>query len=356
MAGQYWTIRQCTPHDDEAVHELVHVLYPEWTSDHIRSYWQWRYPSVGPFRAEVIAAEHDGRLIGIQPMAVFEYQWGDERCRGAMYTGVMTHPDHQRRGVFRSLIDAANAQASAGGSAFSMTLPNDASQPGFVRSGEWNYPGVIPLYVKVLDGAALLRPRVGRMVARALGWAPGLWFKPKSGDRGEELGVEQVDAAPEDLDAVFEAFAHDCGTLMIRRTAAYWNWRHASPRSSCRMLAVRDGGSLAGMVVTTSQPRMGMEVGMVVDLVARGGVGVLRRLLHEAEIDLRSRGLGIIACQASTPLMRTALEDEGYRYPGTRWVPKRFHFVYRPTGGGGLLRDPQAMSDWHLTFGDSDNV
>ena len=129
MAAPYWTNRLCTAADVESVLDLVRAVQGEGHAATDRAYWQWRYLNETEFRADILMAEYEGRPIGIQPMAVFEYQWNSDRVRGAMYTGVLTHPDHRRRGIFRSLVASANEHAAQRGAQFSMTLPNEASFP-----------------------------------------------------------------------------------------------------------------------------------------------------------------------------------------------------------------------------------
>jgi len=357
MARQYWTTRLARPEDTPAILDLVRTVYADRSSLN-RDYWEWRYLSETEFHADTVVAEHQGRPIGIQPVAIFDFQQGKVRLKGAMYTGALTHPAHRRHGVFRSVVTGANEHAAKRGAQFSMTMPNDESLPGFLRFGEWESPGLIPLYLKVADGPAMLRSRMGRVAAALTGRLPQLPFRGRC-DTGRSplLDCEQVPCAPDDLDDAFDAFARDAEALMLRRTAAYWNWRYAArPGAPYRMLVARRGGRMVGAAVTSVQRRMGLDVGVVLDLVARGGVPSLRCLLREAERTLVSRGVGLVACQATSSILRRALRDAGFLCPKPAWLPKRFHFVYRTTGVPGLRARPGELGDWHLTLGDSDNV
>jgi hypothetical protein len=171
------------------------------------------------------------------------------------------------------------------------------------------------------------------------------------------LDVETVDHPPDELDELAEPFARQCAALSIVRSTAYWNWRYCSkPASTYRTLLARRNGQAVGAVVTSSYRRFAVEVGMILDLVAVGGLLPIRELLRIAEQDCVSRGMGLIACQATSPLLQQALKDEGYRCPGAGLLLKRFHFVYFPTGVRGMPGNPNNVRDWHLTFGDSDNI
>jgi len=358
MPQPYWTNRAARPDETAAILRLVRTVHGDEYPELNEQYWQWRYLNDLGFHADILMADHDGQPIGIRPVAIFDYQWGQERLRGAMHTGTLTHPDHRRRGVFSSLIKSSNEHMTRSGTHFCISMPNNQSLPGLLKSGDWVFPGLIPLWMKVIDGAALLAPRLGRPLARLLGWLPALARRRRrASSELSPIECEPSASLPPEFDDVFDAFARDCGSLMIRRTAAYWNWRYgARPHAAYRTFMARQNGSLVGAVVTSKGRRAGMDVGMILDVVARGGIPVLRQLIHHAEADLRSRGLGLATCQATGATLQQALREEGYLCPNPSWLPKRFNFVFRTTGLPGMPRSPSNLSDWHLTFGDSDNT
>jgi len=358
MPQPYWTNRLCGPADITAAVALVRLVHGNEYPEINRTFYDWRYLSETEFHGDILMADFEGRPIGIQPVSILDFQWNEARLRGAVYTGVLTHPDHRRRGIFQSLVSAANEHAKQRGCQFSFTLPNERSLPGFLKTGEWHEPGLIPLYVKIIDGRAMLRPRVGCTAAHLVGWLPQPLFTRRCTlPTSRPLDIEPARTVPPEIDGVFDEFARECGGLMVRRTANYWNWRYAAkPNAAYHMFLARQGGCVVGAGVTSVEKRMGLEIGMVVDVVARGGMPVLCRLLRAAEEDLASRGLGLAACEATSPMLQAALRAEGYACPRPTWLPKKFHFVYRLTGVPGLPRRPGRVSDWHLTLGDSDTV
>ena len=358
MAEPYWINRLARLDETDAIMELVRAIHGDAHPELNRAYFEWRYRSGTGFRAEVVMAEFEGKPIAILPMSIFDFQWQDRFLTGVMITGLLTHPDHRRRGIFRLLTESVRQLTAERNGVFVMGMPNEASLPGYLKFGGWAYPGLIPMYARVIDGPAALRPKLGRIGASLVGWAPELLFRRRSALSGmAPVDAERVERVPGELDEVCDEFARECGTLMIRRTAAYWDWRYrAKPDSNYRTMIVREGGRLLGAVVTAIQPRAGMDVGMIIDMAARGGVSSMRQLLQAAEDNFRECGIGIITCQATTPLLHDALAQEGYRRLKDRWLPKKFHYVYRPTGVPGLIKEPSELSDWHLTFGDSDNT
>lgn len=358
VTAPYWTNRPARPDETAEILDLVHRVHGDDHPEINDAYIRWRYLNDTPFRADILLSEHQSRPIGIQPVALFDWQWGRRQLRGAMYTGVLTHPDHRRRGVFRSLIDSSNAHAASRGAQFCMTLPNDASLAGFLRFGDWQYPGLIPLFLKVINGRRLLQTKLGAALGGMFGWAPGVFFRRRR-DAGDDsrISIDCTERVPEELDALTDEFARAMDRLMIRRTAAYWNWRYASrPQSAYSTFIARRDGRVVGAVVTSEGRRAGIPVGLIVDLVCDANFSTLRRLICAAEDDLRQRGLGLSTCQATSPTLQDALRAEGYRAASPALIRKRFHFVYRLTAEAGLPREPGGIEDWHLTFGDSDNA
>ena len=256
------------------------------------------------------------------------------------------------------MVARSNEHLLTQGAQFSISMPNDLSVQGFLMWPDWHHVGHIPLHLKIADGSLMLKPKLGRVVAGLLGWGGRPLFRRRADLANDEsLEVQQASSMPDELDEVFDAFARDCGKLMIRRTAAYWNWRYMTrPDSAYRTLIARHSGRLTGAVVTSVRERGGLSIGMVVDLVTRRGIPGLRQLLQSAEKELLSRRIGVITCQATSPMLQTALRQEGYRHLQDRWVPKQFNFIYRISGVPGFSRQPRRLADWHLTFGDSDNV
>jgi hypothetical protein len=273
-----------------------------------------------------------------------------------MNMGLMTHPDHRRKGVFRSMVETGNRFTVDAGAQFSMSMPNDSSVSGYLKWDDWSYPGLIPLFVKVIDSKAALEPKLGLLAGLADLPLKTVFRRRRALDQ-HAIDIAPVTSVPEEIDEVANDFARDCDRLMIRRTAAYWNWRYGDkPDAEYSIGLGSRSGRVVGAVVTSSGQRMGMNVGMIIDLVARGGVPAIRALIRSAEEDLLSRSIGWATMQATSPLLQQALVEEGYRCPNPKILPKHFHLVFRKTGVAGLRESPDKLSHWNLTYGDSDNT
>jgi len=100
-------------------------------------------------------------------------RWNFEGRDGAPLRAVRavdtaTHPDHQRRGIFRALTSAAVEELTGDGLDFIFNTPNDNSRPGYLRMG-WRDVGRIPTRFSLRSPAAL--PRVARARTAASKWS-----------------------------------------------------------------------------------------------------------------------------------------------------------------------------------------
>jgi hypothetical protein len=124
------------------------------------------------------------------------------------------------------------------------------------------------------------------------------------------------------------------------------------------MLRLRDArGGTAGLVVTTLEQRGGLEVGYVVDWLARDA-NLIPDILVGALGQLKEAGAAIAASVVSSDAQVRALRSSGFcRVP--HWAPlKRFFTLFKPapTIATDLLERMSSIHSWHQTLGDWDNL
>jgi GNAT superfamily N-acetyltransferase len=141
--------------------------------------WAWKHV-LNPFGPSFVfvAVAGGGRIAGVRAMM----RWRLVTHDGDVLTCVRpvdtaTHPQYERRGIFRRLTMTALDTARAEGVHLVFNTPNDKSGPGYLRMG-WKEVGQI---------GVLVRPRFGRAVRPATSqppsiasWAPGAVTVPAS--------------------------------------------------------------------------------------------------------------------------------------------------------------------------------
>ena len=112
--------------------------------------WAWKHEQ-NPFGSSlVLVAEVGGRLAGVRALMRWDLELPDEtrlRCLRAVDTA--THPQFERRGIFRKLTIEAVEQARNDGFDLIFNTPNDRSGAGYLTMG-WRQVGAIGVMVRPL--------------------------------------------------------------------------------------------------------------------------------------------------------------------------------------------------------------
>lgn len=147
-------IRPAAPQDKSAIIGLMKKSLGEGLIPKSETLWNWKHEQ-NPFGASfVLVAEENGTLIGLRVFMQWQWQW-----RGTVYKAIRavdtaTHPDHQRKGIFKKLNQQQLEICKQQGIHFIFNTPNDQSRHGNLKMG-WVEQGRMPLKFKVLNPIAL---------------------------------------------------------------------------------------------------------------------------------------------------------------------------------------------------------
>ncbi len=172
-----------------------------------------------PFgRSIMLVAELDGRIAGFR--AFMRWQLASPagvtlECGRAVDTS--THPDFQRRGVFRALTEAGLEEAGREGIDLIFNTPNARSGAGYLTMG-WHEVGSI---------GVMLRPRLGALRSRNRQWS------------------SHEDAGP-DPASFASVLSRPSSGLRTPRTGSYLTWRFASHPTARYVTAEHADGAAIG--------------------------------------------------------------------------------------------------------------
>lgn len=343
------SIRPFAPADFEGMMTLVRTCYgrnaepPGW--------WRWRHFSFPEAPTTIFLAVDAGQIVGMRPMALFDYYYFGERLRGALFSAVMVHPHYRRQGIFTSLVRACVEEAWRQGAAFATTMPNASSRPGFIELG-WESPG---------ERRLLVRPFFGRGPAPSSpgDHRPGLSVERVLDQRDSAtLMIEAVERFGSDADLLIKRVGDAYQGLILDRTSTWLNWRYeTSEWASYTRFEVRDAeGVLRGLTVTAHERRYALHVGYLVDLLAEDEMP-RRALIRTSLEDLRRRGCSIAATVVSAPASIRELRREGFVPIPYRLSPKRFYTFYTPSPDSRRkLERLRTLDHWYQTLGDWDGL
>ena len=191
--------------------------------------WKHRQSPFGVSPAWV--AVEDGQVIGFRTFMRWEFEHRGEVVRAGRAVDTATDPDHQGRGIFKTLTLHAIAELRADGVAFVFNTPNDQSRPGYLKMG-WQVVGRLPVSFRPRTPASMFRVLRARVPAE-------LRSTPSQAGQAASTVLAQQGVA-----ALLDAAGGSAG-LRTRRSVDFLRWRYSQPDLHYRAVAagpsVQDG-------------------------------------------------------------------------------------------------------------------
>lgn len=291
----------------------------------------------------VSLAVDGGEVVGVAAMSFFRTALDGSVTRLAIPVNVATDPRYRGQGVFSTLEEENESAAAEAGSPLTVTFPNGASYPIFVRRLGWIDLPRLRLWARPLRASAVFR-YVLRRPGRSMG---GL--RPSDGAsrpvRG--LDVRPVERFGPDFDRLGAAAGSAYGNHFVR-DAEYFNWRYLDSPRDYRSYAAYRGDELAGVAIVGHTFKHGVSAGFLADLVvAPGDSAATRALLARSHDEVRGGADALVLLPPPGRAERRALAASGFAPTN-----KQLRFI------GKVLDDDAQLdgreSSWHFTLGDFD--
>jgi GNAT superfamily N-acetyltransferase len=283
-----------------------------------------------------------GEVVGVAAMSYFRTALDGTERRLAIPVNVATDPRYRGQGVFSTLeLDNESAAAEAG-SPLTVTFPNGASYPIFMRRLGWTDLPRLRLWARPLRAGAVVRYLLGRPGER------GGLRRPEPSPRVHRgLEVRTVERFGPEMDALGRVAGAAYGNHFVR-DAEYFNWRYLDSPRDYRCFGAFRGGALAGVAIVGHTFKHGVSAGFLADLVvAPGASGETRALLSRALAEVRGGADALVLLPPPSRVERRALVASGFAPTN-----KRLRFI------GKVLRDGARLDErgdaWHSTLGDFD--
>jgi GNAT superfamily N-acetyltransferase len=338
-------VRRLEPADEPEVLALLTTTMaggPTGSRSHEFFAWKHRDSPFGPCPGLVATA--DRAIVGVRLFLRWELRHGDRTLRAVRAVDTATHPDHQRRGIFKTLTLTLLEQLEQEGVDLVFNTPNADSRPGYLRMG-WQEVGRLPVLISPVRPLRFLRGARAASAANASGSASAVApvasaaadLESPLPDAGEVL--QRVD-----VQGLLDRRGTPAG-LHTPLTSDYLRWRYAeAPGLDYRAVVVHRGGELVGLGLGRLRRRAGLtELTLGDVLVPEGDVGAARRVLRAA----RRGGVDHVAVHAA---------------PGSEAARAALASGYFPTPGGGiqLVANPRPgcpeqvldLGAWALSLGD----
>ncbi|MFI9787551.1 GNAT family N-acetyltransferase [Kitasatospora sp. NPDC051984] len=303
-------------------------------------FFDWKHRA-NPFGSSpgLVAVAPDGRIVGVR--LFLRWSWLSARGRevaAVRPVDTATHPDFQKRGIFRRLTMELLEQV-AGEAELVFNTPNGNSLPGYLRMG-WRELGRVPVALRVARPLSFARGARAALARRPGPSGPPRCELPTAADwfafpdpRLPELLAERelADAAEP--------------RLRTARTARYLAWRYgAAPGLDYRVVTVERGGELVGLAFGRPRRRGPLAEFTLAELIVRPG--------DRAAAAGLLRAAAASGCDhAATHLAPGTEAAEAGLRAGCLTAPRTGMVLAARTPTGPLPAE-RALADWRFSLGD----
>jgi GNAT superfamily N-acetyltransferase len=317
--------------DTESVIGLLQLSLGNAAVERSAAFFRWKHES-NPFGRSfgIGAIEPGGRLVAVRLFLRWKFSFGGATVHAVRAVDTATHPEWQRRGLFRRLtLELVDRLRQQGVVELVFNTPNPKSRAGYLGMG-WRDVGRLPLS---------LRPswrRLARLPARARGEAAGLG------------SIEELLRVPS-LAGFLQRWHREAASAPPRlhtvRDDRYLAWRYGEvPGPRYRAAWSIDGDSGAVVIVRERRRRERAELSFS-ELLVAGGVQAERAASALVRTVSRSTGDYAVALGFPESSERRALGRAGF-WPVRAVAPR---LTWRPIGEG---FDAGRMASWRLSAGD----
>lgn len=217
-------IREASEKDIPQILQVLKASLGETSSKKTEDVWRFKHID-NPFgRSLVFVAEEEQELIGVRAFMRWQWQQRDVIYSAFRAVDTATHPNHQGKGIFKSLTLTALQEGKQRGDNFVFNTPNSQSKPGYLKMG-WEEVGKIKINAHPIN--------------------PFYWKKKLNNNGGQIHWSEDSDWGYLQL---FNIDQSKTGKLFTPKTQAYLKWRFIdNPLQQYRILSM-PGIFLAGYV------------------------------------------------------------------------------------------------------------
>lgn len=348
--------------------EMTREYYGDsWVSDSDFLKWQYEANPAGPAVIQLARDIETNQVAGQNVVIPMRFKTPDDPINGTLCLNILTREAYCGQGIFTGLAEPVYQDCVKQGLEFCYAFPNPNSYPGFIRKLGFTDIGSVPLLLRPLNPKALVRKKLGSVLASlALPLHPLFGVKDQPDDRYEVYPLMESDLS--EFDGFWIKIQHKY-PLMGIRDADYIRWRYFDiPLRDYQLYGVRrKGGSpLLGYIVGRCTEVAEMDSGMIVDFLVdpshpdAGNALVTRLLRFFVDQKMELAGSLMLPHTGEFAILKAQrfftcpkfLEPQPFRV-----IYRRFTPLKGDTKDGDTKDDPfLQLNQWFLTMGDYDVI
>jgi len=298
-----WFVRAYKEGDENKIFELMKVVYHE--KNLIREkwlrWWKWMFTENPVGIARIWLAEHNGKIVGHDPMILADIKVGTEIVKVYQNIELMTHPDYRHQGMFLTLEKKALEEAEKEGINIIIGFPNNAAYPGHIKNG-WFDISSLQIGSKPLRLERIIKATIKNKFLKTIYTVFGnliiyLFYREKKMPVSDGLIISRIASFDDDIDDFWKKISNE-HKIVIVRNKKYLNWRYVNvPDVEYMIYVAREKGEICGYIVLRCVDEKDMKSGSIFEVFAPlERPDITSSLLSKAEEYFKSQDVDLIFC------------------------------------------------------------
>ena len=266
-----YNIRRYREGDDLGIVELIKQEFKtEFNPEFNPNIWKWKYKENPAHAFPIIwVAEDKDEIIGHYAINPVMMKWKDSEILGSQASGIATHRNYQRRGIFKTLASKVSDDARKKGIPITYVFPNPKSYQGFLKMG-WNHIFSLIVMAKALNVAVASRKYRDNIIIRKIVetglYAHTLLFKFKFFPIPTGITIFEINLFDDSFDILWANVSKHYDYI-IKRDSKYLNWRYSHPSETFKVYtAKKDNNNIMGYAILKCKILPDVKIGYIYDL------------------------------------------------------------------------------------------
>jgi GNAT superfamily N-acetyltransferase len=335
------------------------VLYEDATGEWIgNDAWRWLFMNAPAGKGHTWFADHDGFLAGQYSIVPVDIMVLGRHLHAAQSVDTMTHSKYRKQGIFVALAPKVYEEAKNDNVILIYGFPNKLSFHGCTKCLDFITLTNLKTHARPvkIDYAITAKLKIP-VVSSVLGYIVRLFFNlffPIHSTGDSDVEIKSVSRFPDEVEKLFESLSGKFPNMVIR-DKRYLNWRYSDrPNKEYEIILAYRGKVLSGYCVTGTAERRGLKIGCIMDIFADPSDSkTISLLIGNALKAMCKKNMTAAACMINdgSPFVKY-LKRAGFVF-SVRDFPYIIRILHPEEVDIEKLRD---MSQWHVTFGDTDFV
>ena len=357
-----WTIRAYEKGDENGIFELMKAVYLEKKYDQEKwmRWWKWMYMDNPAGDLRIWVADHDGKIVGSRSTILVKMKIVGETVMASQNTGLMTHPDYRRQGIFSALEKKSFNQLKEEGIPITYSFPSNMSYPGYMKSREFFDTRALRTIINPLNLENLLKRRIKNKFLLKIYTVIGylfinIFYRAKKPPEVDGLTITKILSFDDRINDFWKNISNDHEIIVVR-DKEYLNWRYVDvPNADYTIYLAEEDGEICGYIVLGCMKEQDQLSGHIIDIITPlDRTEIIHSLLSKAVKHFKEEKVDVIFCKmVADKILYKIFRKNGFI--SSRFIIKS-RFIVRinsPKISEAYLKDKK---NWFIQLGDSDFI